>query len=254
MLYEKERKLKIVEYIEEHKRASVQKLSEVFKVSLSTVRRDLSDLEKENLLKRSHGGAISLSRVNFETDFELREDDFKDEKKLIAKKAVEFIDRGDTILIDSGTTTFYMANELKELEDITIVTNSLILANKLQLNKSIEIILVGGNLRVGTKSLVGPIANSNFDRFKVDKGFIATNCIDFKSGLTTPNIMEASTKEKMIEISKEVYLLADSSKYGKVNFAKFADIKDIDIFITDSGLKEEYEKFLKEKKLNSYIL
>lgn len=250
MLYEEERKAKIVEYIEEHHRASVQELAETFKVSESTIRRDLKELEDSKSLKRTHGGAVCLESVNFEPTYIEKEDKFLKEKESIAHKAVDLIDEGDTILLDSGTTTQILARELKKFSRLTVVTNSLMIAEELQNLNGIDIVVVGGMLRQNTLSLVGPIAEECFKLLRVDKAFIATNGIDLKEGLTTPNIIEASTKRKMIEVAKQVILLADHSKLGKVSFAKFGEVSQIDTLIVDSRITADTAKAFEEKGVN----
>ena len=250
MLYEEERKLKIVEYVQGHSRASVQELSTIFEVSESTVRRDLKELEDAKLLKRTHGGAVCLEAVNFEPTFIEKEDKLRREKESIAKKTAEFIQDGDTILLDSGTTTLYLANELGRFSRLTVVTNSLILAQKLQEMSGIEVVLTGGTLRLNTLALVGPIAERSLGMLRVDKGFIATNACDIKEGLTTPNIIEAATKRKMIDISKQVFLLADHTKFGKVSFSKFANLSDIDTCVTDDGISRGVKEAMENRGIN----
>jgi DeoR family fructose operon transcriptional repressor len=239
MLYEEERKPKIVEYLQEHARASVQELSKVFQVSESTVRRDLQELEDANLLKRTHGGAVCLENVNFEPTFVEKEDKFRKEKESIAKKASEFIQDGDTLVIDSGTTTLYLAKEIRRFSNLKVVTNSIIVAQELQGISGIEVIIIGGTLRQNTLAMVGPIAEQTLSMLRVDKAFIATNGLDLQVGLTTPNILEAATKTKMIDIAKQVFIVADHTKIGKVTFAKFADLARIDTCIVDDKVPED---------------
>ncbi|WP_371360965.1 DeoR/GlpR family DNA-binding transcription regulator [Sporomusa malonica] len=254
MLYEEERKLKIVEYLQEHLRASVQELGKIFQVSESTVRRDLQELEDAKLLKRTHGGAVCLENVNFEPTFIEKEDKFRKEKESIARKAAEFIEDGDTLVIDSGTTTAYLAKEMKKFSNLKVVTNSIILAQELQGNEGIEVIITGGTLRQNTLAMVGPIAEQTLSRLRVDKAFIATNGLDMKEGLTTPNIVEAATKTKMIDIAKQVILLADHTKIGKLAFAKFADVSRIDTCIVDDKVTQNMIKEMEESGINVYIV
>lgn len=246
VLYEEERKQKILEYLQEHSRASVHELGQIFRVSESTIRRDLQELEDARLLKRTHGGAMCLENANFEPAFVEKEDKLRKEKEEIAKKAAEFIQDGDTLVIDSGTTTAYLAQEIKRFSNLKIVTNSIILAQKLQGIEGIEVIIVGGTLRQNTLSMVGPLADRSLDTLRVDKAFIATNGLDVKDGLTTPNLSEAMTKAKMLEIAQQVILLADHTKIGKVAFAKFADLSDIDVCIIDDKAPQDVMEKLKE--------
>ncbi|GAV22454.1 DeoR/GlpR family DNA-binding transcription regulator [Carboxydothermus pertinax] len=239
-MFGEERKLKILKYIQKNTRASVQELSQYLAVSEATIRRDLKELEKARLINRTHGGAMALHGVNFELTFREKEDKFKQEKEAIAQKALEFIEEGDTIILDSGTTVFQLAQRLKNFARLTVVTNSLIIAQELQLTSGIEVHLTGGILRRETLALVGPIAEESLEQIRVDKAFIATNGIDLKEGLTTPTLAEAAVKRKMIKAAKEVFLLADHSKAGKVTFARFAKITDLNHFITDSGISKNF--------------
>lgn len=254
MLYEEERKLKIVEYIQEHSRASVQELGRLFDVSESTIRRDLKELEEAKLLKRTHGGAVCPEGVTFEPTFGEKEDRFRKEKESIAKKAAELIQDGDTILMDSGTTTFYLAQEIKKFTKLTIITNSLILAQELQGLKGIEVVITGGTLRQNTLALVGPIAENSLGMVRVDKAFIATNGIDLKDGLTTPNLIEAATKRKMIEVAKQVVLLADHTKFGKVAFAQFSGLPKVDICITDDRVPQDVIRVMENRGINVHVV
>lgn len=238
MLYEEERKQLIIEYLQKQTRASVQELGKIFQVSESTVRRDLQELEDVKLLKRTHGGAVCLENVNFEPTFLEKEDKFRKEKESIAQKAAEFIQDGDTLVIDSGTTTAYLAKELKRFSNLKVVTNSIILAQELRGMDGIEVIVTGGMLRQNTLAMVGPITEQSLSMLRVDKAFMATNGLDLQAGLTTPNIVEAATKTKMIDIAKQVILLADYTKMGKVAFAKFADVEKIDICIVDDKVTQ----------------
>lgn len=246
MLYEEERKLKIVEYLQEHLRASVQELSKIFQVSESTIRRDLQELEDAKLLKRTHGGAVCLENVNVEPTFVEKEDKFRKEKERIAQKAAEFIQDGDTLVIDSGTTTVYLAKELRKFSNIKVVTNSIILAQELRGFEGVEVIMTGGTLRQNTLAMVGPITENSLSMLRVDKAFMATNGLNLQEGLTTPNLVEAATKARMIDIAKQVILLTDHTKIGKVAFAKFADIARIDTCIVDDKISQDVADEMKK--------
>lgn len=247
MLFGEERKTAIVKHIHEHGRGIVQELSQVFHVSESTIRRDLKELEEENLITRTHGGAIPAEGVNFEPTFNEKEDKFANEKKAIAKRAVQLIKEGDTILVDSGTTTLPLVEELKTLTNITVVTNSLVVGELLKTVKEIEVVILGGSIRPQTLALVGPLTERSLEYIHVDKVFIATNGIDMKEGLTTPNLIEAATKQKMIKAAKQKILLADHSKIGKVSFGKFAKIEDLDVCIVDAKVPSAFVKALEDR-------
>jgi DeoR family fructose operon transcriptional repressor len=253
MLYEEERKSGIAEYIHKNSRASVEELSEKFNVSKSTIRRDLQELEDVKLLKRTHGGAVSLEMVSFESAFTEREDKYAREKELIAKRAAELIQDGDTIILDAGTTTQLLAREIKGFSGLTVVTNSLMIAYELQNTPNIEVMVTGGKLRPDTLSLVGPLTEEALKHIRVNICFVATNALDIAEGLTTPMITEATAKRKMMEIAKQVILLADHTKIGKVSFAKFADLTEIDQYIVDDGISEEMLEALEKMDITVHV-
>jgi DeoR family fructose operon transcriptional repressor len=248
-MFGEERKTKIMEMLEDSERVDVLELSRIFYVSESTIRRDLKELEDLNLLKRTHGGAVSMKviakqTVNFEPGFMEKEIQHQAEKRAIARKAMEFIREGETILLDSGTTTFYILQELKAFSKLTVVTNAVISPALLDHHSGIEIIFLGGMFRRQTQALVGSFTEHCLKLIRVDKCFIATNGVDLRLGLTTPNMAEADIKRKMIECAREVYLVTDSSKFGQSSFAKFAGLEQIDTCITDSGIGQDYVKNL----------
>ncbi len=245
-MFGEERKEKIVHYINQNNRASVAELSKEFAASEVTIRRDLKELEDANLIRRTHGGALSLESVNYEPTFLEKEESCRLEKIAIAKRAAELIENGDTILLDSGTTTYYLVQHLKAFTNLTVVTNSTSFVPILKDCPGIELIVTGGSLRSSTEALVGPITELALARMHVDKAFVATNAIDLEIGLTTPNLLEAATKKSMLQAAKQVILLADHSKLNKIAFAQVAKLEKIDIFITDDRLspieKKEIEK------------
>jgi DeoR family fructose operon transcriptional repressor len=238
MLFEEGRKRQMTEYVRMHEVASVQELAQLFHVSESTVRRDLKDLEEAGQLRRTHGGAVFIENDNIEPPFVEKEDRFRAEKTAIAKAAASYIREGDTVLLDSGTTTYFLAKELKEFDRLTVVTNSIMVAQQISMQPGIELVLTGGTLRHPTLSMVGPIAERTIDSVRVDKAFIAMNGVDPESGLTTPNIGEAEMKRKMMRAGARNFLLFDHSKYGKRSFAKVADFTEVDHYITDWHLSD----------------
>ena len=242
-LFSEERKMKIIEYIRHNSSASVTNLSLTFNVSESTVRRDLKELEDSRQIKRTHGGAILMQNVSFEPTFGEKQNEFSAEKRAIAKKAATFISDGDTILLDSGTTTYEMIKELYNYTNLTVVTNSINFMQDLDTVPGIDAMLLGGKLRRETFALVGPFAERSLSMIRIDKAFIATNGLDIEEGIiTTPNLTEAGIKRMMIKNSKETFLLTDHSKIGKINFAKVADIKEIDTCIIDQQVPDIFHQ------------
>ncbi|MBT2293502.1 DeoR/GlpR transcriptional regulator [Paenibacillus albidus] len=254
MLFEEERKRRIVHYVEKHTRGSVQELSQEMGVSESTVRRDLKELEEGKLLKRTHGGAVSLQSVNFEAVFQDKEDRFLEEKQRIARKAVEMIQEGDAILLDGGTTTLHIARELRSFSNIKVITNSIMALNELKDCRTIEVSITGGMLRPDTMAFVGPMTERSLEMVRVDKAFLGTNGLDLREGITTPNMLEAATKRKMIAVAKQSILLTDHSKIGQVSFCKVADLTEMDHCIIDSGAPDGFIRWLTDMEINFTIV
>ncbi|MFT9057031.1 MAG: DeoR/GlpR family DNA-binding transcription regulator [Ethanoligenens sp.] len=238
-MFEEERLQKIAGYVQSNTRASVHRLCELFGVSESTVRRDLNELEKRRLLKRTHGGAVCLESVGFEPTYSEKEDQYREEKQSIAERAAAMIEDGESLLIDAGTTTLYLVPHLSKFKLLTVVTNSILLLQQLAPYSGITLMSTGGTLRPNTMALVGPVAESFLGRIRVDKAFIATNGIEKNMGLTTPNISEASVKEKMMQVSEQVFVLADHTKIGRVSFARFGMLSEIDGCITSDLITDE---------------
>lgn len=240
-MFAEERKGKIVEIIKSGNSAKVSELAKLFNVSEATIRRDLMELEQTGQIVRTHGGAVSSQNTNFEPSFIEKQDKYLKEKEEIAKKAASLVNDNDTITIDSGTTTQFIAKYLKA-KGVTVVTNSVNLADELSRRDDMEVIVTGGVIRTKTKAMVGPVAEAALKHFRVDKLFLGCNGVSIKAGVTTPNIVEASTKRAMIEGAKEVYLVVDSSKFDEVSFSLICPASKIDYIVTDK-LPNDYEKY-----------
>ncbi|WP_234404950.1 DeoR/GlpR family DNA-binding transcription regulator [Paenibacillus bouchesdurhonensis] len=239
MLFEEERKREMAQYVQSKGRALVPELAEQFQVSESTVRRDLRDLEEAKQLRRTHGGAVAIEQDGVEPTFMEKEDRYRAQKEEIARCALSFIEEGDTIFLDSGTTTYYLAKYLKDFQELTVVTNSTMVAEELKQAKHIQLLLTGGALRHETQAMVGPLANRSIGAIRVNKLFLAINGVDSAAGLTTPNLTEAETKRCMIHASKQIILVTDHSKFGQVSFARVADLSEIHHCIVDHGITEQ---------------
>lgn len=235
----KQRRQKIFELIREDGHAKVLKLSKIFKVTEVTIRQDLEKLEEEGLVVREHGGAhlkdIGLSVRNIE----LLSKENMPEKEAIARKALEFINDGDTIILDSGSTVTEIAKLLSGYKNLTVITNALNIALILGEVPEINLVLTGGEFKAPTLSLTGQKAADSLEGLHVDKLFLATAGITLKSGLTYPSISDIVVKRAMIESANSVYLLADSSKIGRSAFASLGALSLIDYLITDSKIKKE---------------
>jgi DeoR family transcriptional regulator, fructose operon transcriptional repressor len=233
-MFAAERRNHIARFIETHQRVSVSQLAERFHVSEATIRRDLALLDGFGVLQRTHGGAIA--QMTFEPDVAERQVLNLEEKVRIGQKAVEFVEEGDCVVLDAGTTTFQIARALKGRRGVTVVTNALNIADELLGSPGIEVVMTGGMARSRTSSLVGPYADEVLSRVNADKVFLATNGISPTRGLTTPNPAEARTKQAMVEAANEVIVVADHSKFGRTFLARIVPISAVNVLITDSGV------------------
>jgi len=240
-----QRREKIFELIREDGHAKVIDLSRIFKVTEVTIRQDLEKLEKDGDVIREHGGAY-LKNIDLNVrNFSLLNQDRLAEKILIARKAIEYIENGDTIILDSGSTTTEIAKLISGFKNLTVITNALNIALILGAQAEINVIVTGGEFKAPTLSLTGQKAADFFQNLNVDKLFLATAGIALKSGLTYPGISDICVKRAMIDSANEVYLVADSSKIGKNAFASLGALSLINYLITDSKIKEEDIEWLK---------
>lgn len=240
-----QRREKILELIREDGYAKVQDLSRIFKVTEVTIRQDLERLDKEGLVKRDHGGAMLVDIDTGVRNITLQNQKNMPEKMAIAVKAVSFIEDGDIIILDSGSTTTEIAKLLVDFQNITVITNALNIALILGAHPNINLILTGGEFKAPTLSLTGQKAADFFYNLNVDKLFLATAGISLKSGLTYPSISDICVKRAMIESANDVYLVADSSKIGVSSFASLGALSLINLLITDSNISKENEELLK---------
>lgn len=248
-----QRRDKILELLQEDGSAKVLDLARLFKVSEVTVRQDLEKLEKDGLILREHGGAYLKNIENQVSTFSLTHQENMDKKELIATKCLEFINSGDTIILDSGSTTTEIAKKLKGKKDLTVITNALNIALLLGSEPGIEVIMTGGEFKPPTLSLTGQKAADFFKGLNVQKLFLATAGISLKSGLTYPSISDIVVKKAMIEAAETTYLVADSTKIGKSAFASLGALSLIDYIITDAGIEEKYKQVFTDNEIDLII-
>jgi len=235
------RRMLILNQLEQNGQVSVNELSKSLDVSSVTIRNDLQQLEKKNMLLRARGGAMKIAHNHVGLDYPLSDKQKKHllEKKEIGKKAIELIEEGNTIILDSGSTTFEIAKNLGEFEDLTVITNAINVANYLADHKNINVIVPGGTLRKNSLSLVGILAERGFKNYFCDKLFLGVDGFDTGYGISTPNIEEAHLNQIMIEMSKKVIVVTDSSKFQRRGFAFIAVVNKIHTLITDKGIPAE---------------
>jgi DeoR family transcriptional regulator, fructose operon transcriptional repressor len=241
-VFAEERKIKILEIIKDRKKITVPDLCDFFSVSSATIRSDLRDLQRINAVTRTHGGAIEKSQTGFELDSKHKEIHYLGEKQRIAHAALDLIEDGDKIILDTGTTTLELAKLLKHKKSITVVTNDTEISRVLENIESTTILFLGGMLRKKFHCTVGVLGREIYIGLMADKAFMGVNSFSLVNGATTPDINQAETKKMMISIANKVVVLCDSSKMGKVSFVQFATVEQIDTIVTDRMVERDKEK------------
>lgn len=246
VLSPEERKAKILEFININESVSVLELTDYFNVTGATVRSDLRELETQNKLIRTHGGAVALMKRGFEDKPENRSN--QREKMIIAKAALAYISNGDSFMIDTGTTNYELARLISQSsrKELRVITNDTMIAQILEENDEIEVILAGGVIRNHYHCTLGYQAVKFLQQFSVDKTFLGATSVSVNGGLATPNIAVSEIKEVMIAQAKQSIVLCDSSKFGKSTFHKYANIDGVDVLITDQGLSMGYRDILSQ--------
>ena len=236
-----ERQKRILEILNDDGAVWVSKLSDELGVTEETVRRDLEKLEKQEVLIRTHGGAIPMGDTSsYDLSLEKRKQTNSAAKEQLAIEAAKHILPGDTIFLDSSTTTFYMAKEIKKLKNVTVITHSLRVINELAGVDSVKLITVGG-LVSANQSFVGTLAENTIrNNFFASKVFFSSKGIKADAGILESNEQECFIKHQMIANANEKYYLCDSTKIDKVGFYKLASLDSIDYFITNGDLDKKY--------------
>jgi len=248
-----QRRDKILDLLKEDGSAKVLNLARLFKVTEVTIRQDLEKLEKDGLITREHGGAYLKNVKDQVQTFSLAHQENMDKKEKIAVKCLEFIEPGDTIILDSGSTTTEVAKQLKGMRNLTVITNALNIALMLGAEPGIEVIVTGGEFKPPTLSLTGQKAADFFKGLHVQKLFLATAGISLKAGLTYPSISDIVVKKAMIDAAEITYLVADSSKIGKAAFASLGALSLIDYIITDASIEEKQKQVFLDNEIELII-
>ncbi len=227
-----ERKQAILQLLQEKESIHVDELTERFGVSKVTIRGDLDNLQQKGLLVRTHGGAMLPEKRDFIRIISNTMHESTKEKDEIAKLAASLVSSGQAIIIDSGSTTMHMAKYLVD-KQITVATNSLLVMQQLMNEDNVDLVLIGGSLRRFSMSAIGSIARSCLTQIHADWLFLGGSGYSVEKGISCSNLVEADTKQAMIQDAEHVCFVADSSKMGKVSFANVTDWSHIDVLVTD---------------------
>lgn len=234
-LFPAERQQAILVIARELGRVDVGELSQRFSVTTETIRRDLSYLEQRGQLQRVHGGAVAVARPHHVPELQEREVIRVAEKRAIARRALQEIPAEGAVLIDAGTTTARLAEMFPGDRELTVVTNSLPIAQTLSRNPNLTILHLGGRVRRQTSACVDGWALHGLSEVSVDVAFLAAYGISAGRGLTTPDPAEGAVKRAMVAAGRRVVVLADHSKFGAEHLSIVAPLSAVDLLITDSA-------------------
>lgn len=239
----------IKDLVYERKSVTVSELATDFSVSTATIRRDLTILEDGGFLNKTHGGAYVEYGAISEVDYEIRKNIMVENKLSMASYcAREFISNGDTIFLDASTTVTSICEFITSMR-LTVLTSSLVVANKLSSSDKITVISPGGTLSSSSMSFGGFSAVDNLKKYYVDKAFISCEALSMEHGLTDSNEEQAKLRQTIIDCSDETYLLADNTKFDKACFITFNNFTGINGIVTDAPVSHEWKDFLEQKKI-----
>jgi DeoR/GlpR family transcriptional regulator of sugar metabolism len=248
-----ERRQQIVTFIEQHNGATVGELSKRFQVSEATVRRDLIQLSKRGLIERAHGGAAPRRQRHAqgfpEPPLLKRAALQAQEKQRIGRAAAQYVEDGDTVIIAGGTTTPEMIPHLADRRRLTVITNTLNIATALAAYPSITVIVLGGVLRHSELSMLGLIMENALENLRADKLFMGTPALHVDYGFSADDMAEVQSDRALMHVAREITVLADHTKFGRIATVRLAPIKRVHRVITDSGVAEEDIETLRDQGL-----
>ncbi|MGB0075680.1 MAG: transcriptional repressor AgaR [Terracidiphilus sp.] len=240
-----ERRTQILQMVRSAGRVKVNELATRFNTSAVTIRNDLNDLHQRGLVLRSHGGAVLPDTILRESPVTERLKAHSDEKRRIGAMAATLINDGETIILDSGTTTLEVARQIKTKRGLHIITNGVNIAAELLDARDVQVFIVGGTIRGESASISGRFTEEMFDQFSADRLFLSGAGCDLDFGVSGANLEETMVNRAMLRISREIILVADSSKFSKRSMSRIVPFAEIDTVISDNGLDEEIREKLR---------
>jgi DeoR/GlpR family transcriptional regulator of sugar metabolism len=240
-----ERRTQILQIIRSAGRVRVNGLATRFNTSAVTIRSDLNELHQRGLVLRSHGGAVLPETILRESPVHERLKAHSDEKRRIGAMAATLIDNGETIILDSGTTTLEIARQIKKKAGLQVITNGVNIAAELVDARDVQVFIVGGTVRGESASISGHFAEQMLEQFSADKFFLSGAGCDLDFGVSGANLEETIVTRAMIRIAREIILVADSSKFSKRSMSRIALFSQIDTVISNTNLDEEVQEKLR---------
>jgi DeoR/GlpR family transcriptional regulator of sugar metabolism len=252
-LLREERQSRILQEVQAHRQATAVELSQIFGVSEITIRRDLREMADEGLVRRTHGGAVTVQSSQSEPPVLQRMTYNQEYKKNIGRVAAGLVNDGETIFIGSGTTTSYLARNLRGKKNLTVVTNALNIGMELATADGISVVVIGGMLRASELSMIGHIAEIALQEVRMDKVIIGIPAIHLEAGLSNDFLPEVMTDRALLSMAREIILIADHTKFGKVCSAYLAPITAISTLVTDPMTDQETLDKIRSMSVNVIV-
>ncbi|GLO63566.1 DeoR family transcriptional regulator [Vibrio sp. MACH09] len=254
MMKTAQRRSEILDSIQQNGSGDVEEFVKRYGVSSVTIRHDLNQLEKQGCVVRCYGGATLNNSFAFDRSLQEKGKIKADIKTKLAQKAAEYIEQGDTIILDSGSTTEKIAHQLSLDMPLVVMTNAINIAYHLASSESIDVMVTGGTIRKNAFSLHGENAEEQLNKYRFDKLFLGVDGFDLSMGITTPHKGEAQVNRTMCQVAKTVIAVCDSSKFNRKSFCIIATLDDIDMLITDSGIPDNYLHSLQELGIDVVVV
>lgn len=241
-----ERRNAILEKLQAERRVVVSELSQIYKVSEETIRRDLEKLENDGFVIKSYGGAVINENANVDLPFNIRKKRNVISKKKIAEVISSRIKDGTSIMLDASSTAVYIAKALKERKNLTLITNSIEILIEMFDTPNVNVLSTGGAMREGSFALVGPQTDKMLKSYHVDVAIVSAKGFDLETGMTDTEELHANNKKTMLHAGREKVLAVDSSKFGKTAFTEIGTLEDISMVVTDAKPDEVWLQAFKE--------
>lgn len=229
----------IEEYVKHHGSVSLDDLCQRFQVSKNTIRRDIQDLEGRQIVKKVYGGVV-VNKPESPIPLSQRQMTMQPEKTRIARKAAEFVNDGDILLIDAGSTTAHLIEHVTDRRDLTIITNSIPVLSAALAYDQVHVLVTGGDLLRSTNSLIGPDAAAMLNNLNAHTAFLAATSVSLEKGVTNSTTFEVEIKKTMMAVSAQRILLVDHTKFDTVSLVTFAELRELDVLITDAAPPAPY--------------
>jgi len=251
-----ERRRRIVDMVNQHGRVTVDELVSLFDISAVTIRADLEALDRAGTISRSHGGALPTAPNQLDTPLNIKETRHHAQKRRIGLAAAQLIEDGETIILDSGSTTVEIARQIRQQKwsSLTVITNALNIAMELTALPTVRVMMLGGLLRQTSYSLAGPDAEQALSRLSADRLFLGVDGLDPEVGVTTPDPLEASLNALMIRVSRQTIAVLDASKFGQRSLSVIAPVSSLNMVISDTAAPTEYVQALEAQGVKTLLV